>query len=406
MAHVLAYSIPGKGHLFPLVPILDDLRARGHRVTLLTGSAEVELARAHGISAHAVAPAIEAVPFEDWQTNNPRKALEISVQTMCDRAVYDAEDLRSALERFSPDAVIVDANAWGAMCAADARGGPWALFVPYPMAISSKDTPPFGPGLPPARGPLGRLRDRMLRPLLIGALERAVLPKINQLRQRQGLAPIDGADAMFTLPPLVLATTAEPFEYHRSDLPENVVLVGACDWDPPADPPDWLDEIDRPLVLVTTSSLPQGDDELVTTAFAALADEPVEVVATLPSGDPHAFNPPANARVERYLPHGAVLDRAACMITHAGMGSTQKALVRGVPVCAVPFGRDQSEVARRVEVCAAGTRLPARRLNAERLRAKVLEAMTMTAGARRAAEGFAAAQGGQAAATAIESHLL
>ena len=30
------------------------------------------------------------------------------------------------------------------------------------------------------------------------------------------------------------------------------------------------------------------------------------------------------------------------------MGITQKALAAGVPVCAVPFGRDQFEVARRV----------------------------------------------------------
>jgi hypothetical protein len=36
------------------------------------------------------------------------------------------------------------------------------------------------------------------------------------------------------------------------------------------------------------------------------------------------------------------------------MGATQKALAHGVPVCAVPFGRDQLEVARRVEVAAAG----------------------------------------------------
>jgi UDP:flavonoid glycosyltransferase YjiC (YdhE family) len=44
------------------------------------------------------------------------------------------------------------------------------------------------------------------------------------------------------------------------------------------------------------------------------------------------------------------------------MGSTQKALAHGVPVCVVPFGRDQLEVARRVEVAEAGTRLSARRL--------------------------------------------
>jgi MGT family glycosyltransferase len=406
MARVLAYSIPGKGHLFPLVPIIDELRTRGHGVTLITGAADVEAMRGLGFDAYAVDPAIEQVELNDWQTSHPRKALRLSVQAMSERAEHDSKDLRAAIERHSPDAVIVDANAWGAICAAEAWGGPWALLVPYPMAIRSKDTPPFGPGLRPARGPVGRLRDRILRPLLIGTLEREVMPKVNEVRARAGLDPATGADDMFTRPPLVMATTAEPFEYHRSDLPENVVLVGACDWDPPTVAPAWLDAVDRPIVLVTTSSLYQGDDALVSAAFAALAGEPVEVVATLPSGDPAGFDPPANARLERYLPHGQVLDRAACMITHGGMGSTQKALVRGVPVCVVPFGRDQSEVARRVEVCGAGTRLPAKHLSPERLRESVREAMTMTAGARRAADGFAAANGGHAAADVIERRLL
>jgi UDP:flavonoid glycosyltransferase YjiC (YdhE family) len=88
------------------------------------------------------------------------------------------------------------------------------------------------------------------------------------------------------------------------------------------------------------------------------------------------------------------------------MGATQKALARGIPVCAVPFGRDQLEVARRVEVARAGTRLPAKKLNAERLRTKVREAMACTDGARRVAAGFAAAGNAGAAADAVERRLL
>jgi UDP:flavonoid glycosyltransferase YjiC (YdhE family) len=115
------------------------------------------------------------------------------------------------------------------------------------------------------------------------------------------------------------------------------------------------------------------------------------VVATLPAADPAGFRAPASARVERFVPHGLVLDRAACAITHGGMGATQKALARGVPVCVVPFGPDQLEVARRVEVAGAGTRLPAKRLRPDRLRAKVREAMRLRDGAGRVQQAFAAA---------------
>jgi UDP:flavonoid glycosyltransferase YjiC (YdhE family) len=61
-----------------------------------------------------------------------------------------------------------------------------------------------------------------------------------------------------------------------------------------------------------------------------------------------------------------VLDRAACAVTHGGMGATQKALAHGVPVCVVPFGRDQLEVARRVRTAGAGA-FETRLLNRQKL---------------------------------------
>ncbi len=126
----------------------------------------------------------------------------------------------------------------------------------------------------------------------------------------------------------------------------------------------------------------------------------------MPAGDPASFQAPAGAHVERFISHRPVLERAACAITHGGMGSTQKALSYGVPVCAVPFGRDQLEVARRVEVAHAGTRLSAKRLRPDRLRAKVREAMACTEGAQRIAAAFTATGGPRAAADAVETRLL
>jgi len=179
-------------------------------------------------------------------------------------------------------------------------------------------------------------------------------------------------------------------------------MVGPCCWDPPADPPAWLAPVDRPLVLVSTSSEFQDDGRLVSAALEALAAEDVEVVPTLAGADAASAKVPANARVEPFLPHTPILASAACAVTHGGAGATQKAPAAGVPVCVVPFGRDQLEVARRVEVAGAGTRLRAQRLTPERLRAKIGEAMSMRDGARRVAEGFAATGGPAAAARAFE----
>jgi MGT family glycosyltransferase len=203
----------------------------------------------------------------------------------------------------------------------------------------------------------------------------------------------------------MLVTTAKPFEYATTDWGPDVVMVGACPWEPPQATPDWLHAVDAPVVLVTTSSEFQDDGVLVRTALDALADEAVHVVATLPAGGP-APVVPRNATVVDFVPHGPVLARAVVAVTHGGMGATQKALARGIPVCVVPFGRDQHEVARRVEVSGAGTRLPAKRLRADRLREAVRAARTLTAGAERVARGYAAAGGAATGADAVEQRLL
>ena len=141
------------------------------------------------------------------------------------------------------------------------------------------------------------------------------------------------------------------------------------------------------------------------TTLDALKDEDVQVVATTAGVDPAQFSVPPNARVERFVPHGPLVDRASCVVCHGGMGITQKALAAGVPVCVVPFGRDQLEVARRVELAKAGTRLPAPRLSPERLRDAVREAVARREGAQRLADTFADAGGPAAAADALERAL-
>ena len=89
--------------------------------------------------------------------------------------------------------------------------------------------------------------------LVFGTLVKTFIPPLNEIRAAEGLPAATGDDFMVRAP-LVLYMTAEPFEYPRSDWPESIHMIGPGTWDPPADPPEWLATIDRPIVLVTTSS--------------------------------------------------------------------------------------------------------------------------------------------------------
>lgn len=248
------------------------------------------------------------------------------------------------------------------------------------------------------------MRDSVLRPLLFGIYNR-LAPDLDAVRTKLGAPPLGDLTSAMLRAPLMLYLTAEPFEYPRSDWPDSVHLVGPGVWDPPMETPAWLEELDKPLVLVTCSTEFQNDGKLAQTALEALADEDVNVVVTTAGVDPSELTPPPNARVSKFLPHGPVLERASCVVCHGGMGITQKALASGVPVCVVPFGRDQLDVARHVEVAGAGTRLPANRLHPDRLRTAIREAMNKRAGAERIASAFAAAGGPGAAVNVMEKLL-
>ena len=407
MATILAYTSPALGHLFPICALLTELSRRGHRIHLRTLSAGVQTGQALGFTSDVIDPQIEAIVHDDWTAPNPRAALKRTVEVLRRRAPYEVGDLADAVARVHPDALLVDVNCWGALSAADAGDVAWVSFSPYIPFLKSPGMPPFGPGLKPLPGPRGRMRDAALRPLVMGVLESAMLPPLNKIRADIGASPVASADEFLRRAPLMLVATGKPFEYPDTDWGGAVHMIGPCLLERQADTaPDWLSSIERPVVLVTTSSEKQADTRLVQTAVTALADEPVHVIATLPAGLPNGVASSPNATVCEYVPHAAVLERAVCAVTHGGMGATQKALASGVPVCVVPFGRDQFEVARRVEVARCGTRLPAKELTAARLRAKVREAMTMTDGARSVAAGFAATGGVARGAELIEQRFL
>ncbi len=235
MTRILAYTSPALGHLFPLTPILDELRRRGHDITVRTLASQVPLMRSRGFSAEPISAKVEAIEFEDWRARNPQQALAASVRGFCARAEFDAPDLIQAISDEQPDAVIVDINSWGALAAAEQWGGRWAAFCPYPAALRSDQVPPFGPGLAPAHGLLGNIRDRLLRPVVVGTIEKKMLPPLNGVRAGLGLPALASADELFHRPPLLIYMTAEPFEYHRNDWPDSVVMVGPCDWEPTSD---------------------------------------------------------------------------------------------------------------------------------------------------------------------------
>lgn len=151
---------------------------------------------------------------------------------------------------------------------------------------------------------------------------------------------------------LVLHATDDVFDPPPEQRPPNHHWIGTLIWEPTASPTDWLDSPGDPWALMTLSSGRQeGEMELARAAVEAMSSFPVRTLLTLAdarSEDSLAFDT-SRVRVETFVPHSAVLERAALCVAHAGHGIVAKALNFGVPMVLVPWGRDQPGVAARAE---------------------------------------------------------
>jgi len=173
---------------------------------------------------------------------------------------------------------------------------------------------------------------------------------------------------------LVLHATDQVFDFSFDRLPPHHHYVGPLGiWEPPGEPPPYLNEPGDPWVLVSISSQLQDDLPLAEAALAALADRPVRVLLTVgPDHDPSEVSErPGNARIERTVPHSAVLERAELLISHAGHGSGTKALRHGRRSVPIPWGRDQPGVAARAQALGVADVVPRTEATRETLAAAV-----------------------------------
>ena len=381
-------------------PLL-ELRRRGAEVHVRTLASGVDAVRAAGLECEPIDPAIEALGMDDHRARSQKGAGERAFAVWAERAPLEVADFGAALAAVGPDLALVDTTTFGAKALAEREGLAWAESRPFLLEDPAPGVPPFGFGLRPKGGPLGRLRDGAFGLVLSQFDKRSRLPTANAGRAAAGLPPLARIGEARCRAPLTLYFTAEPFEYPRS-LPPGVLMVGAATWDPPAELPLEIPDDGRPLALVTCSSEFQDDAAIAAAALEGMADR-WRLVVTSAGVDPASLPRRGDAVVERYLPHRPLLERASVTVCHGGMGIAQKALAFGVPVCVVPWGRDQLDVAAHVEEAGAGVRLPRRRLSPARLAAAAAAAESCAPGAARVKAGYEAAGGDSAAADALES---
>lgn len=369
MARFLIGTMPFISHINPALPIARELVRRGHEVHWYTGSSFREKIEATGAR---YTPMQAAIDFDDDTldaTFPQRKTLQGAAQfkwsikhIFMDAAPGQLRDLQQILREFPADVLLAESTFAGAQLAYELGGPPWATFNILPLTIPSRDTAPFGLGLPPSSTPLGRLRNRSLSWLFNRVIFRDVMTHFQQVRHSVGLsAPATPGDIS---PFLYLQGTTPAFEYPRSDLPPQVHFIGPFLPEPPVSftPPSWWPDLSsgRAVVHVTQGTVATQSEQLLVPTIEALADLDVLVVATTggkPVESVKLDMLPSNVRIERFIPYHYLLPRVDVMVTNGGYGGTQIALAHGVPLVAAGQTEEKAEICARVAWAGVGINL-------------------------------------------------
>jgi MGT family glycosyltransferase len=365
MSNYLFALIDGGGAVPPALSVAGALVRNGHEVRVLGDPVlrpEVEAVGARHIDWTA-APrrherGKEADFVADWQARTPLGAMARTRDGfMVGPAGEYAQDTLDELARCPADAVVSEMLCMGAMLGGQAATVPVAALITTVLPLPVPGRPPFGPGFMPARGPLGRARDAAVA-RLSSAMWNKALPKLNATRAQHGLPVVQHVFEQLAGVDRILVLTSDAFDFAGGPLPENVRYTG-----PRLDDPEWVEEWtppagDQPLVLVGMSSTYQDHVGMLRRVAAGLGRLPVRgLITTGPTVTPDDIDAPPNVTVVRSAPHAEVLQHASAVITHGGHGTAIKSLAHGVPVVAMPIGRDQPDVAARIVASGAGLRL-------------------------------------------------
>ena len=358
MAHnFLVASWGSPGHLGPTLTAARQLRNRGHGVRFIAREDARAAVEAAGYS------------FTTWRRTPSFTPIAPDGELM--RKAYDqllfgpaaarAADTRDEIDRAPTDALLSDIGLFGSALAAEAARIPCALLTPTISLRPLRGVPPIGSGLRSPHTPEERAEVEAANTRFIAVMNEW-LPMLNEARVSQDLPPLDHVLELFDRAARLLLATSPALDFPADYLPQNVRYIGPLldnsDWSKPWTAP-WPHGSDRPRALISFSTTDQNQTDALQRTVNAIAGIEMDAVATLgPALDGATLRRPKNVTLLPSAPHDAVMKEVSLVVTHGGHGTVSRALWHGLPLLVMPMGRDQDDIAVRVEARGAGLNVP------------------------------------------------
>jgi MGT family glycosyltransferase len=371
------------GHLNPMTTLGSELARRGHRVTVLGSSRARPFAERAGLGWVELDDE-SAAGWDRLGDLSGLAALKHTGRLVARAIAVTRAKLPGLIAEHGVQGLVVDQMAPGGALVAEQLGLPYAVACNC-IAVH------IDPVVPPAPlnwgywpGPLGRARNRVGN-----FVTRALFDHFAKAGTPDGVSPLLLASLGRQWGAAMVSQQPACFDF--PDHPRPAHFHYTAPWHAPARdagvPFPWERLDGRPLVYASMGTLQNRLRHVYAAITEAARGLDVQLVLAL--GSPAAaldLRPPENVIVVPFAPQLDLLDRAAAVVTHAGLNTALEALSRGLPMVCLPVTNDQPGVARRVEYLGAGLVLAAGRATDGRVRRlleRVLREPTFRASARR-----------------------
>ncbi|MBV8932530.1 MAG: glycosyl transferase [Kutzneria sp.] len=394
--HLAFVSVPAYGHVNPTLPLVEELVARGHRVSYATGSELLPAVREAGATPVELPWDFDVskIVGRGFGADGSRAAAMMTKLIESSRVC-----LPVLVEHFGddrPDAVCHDGMSFVGSALADKIDVPAVALIPSFASNKHFD-----------------LRSKMRGSAGADAAS-AVLAEVQAALK--AFAADNGLSerfAVFGQEPtagLKVAFIPRSFQFAGETFDDTFRFIGPSlgsrahsdEWSPPAD--------GSPVLFISLGTVFNDRPEFFAMCVEAFGGSPWHVVMSIGAAvDPASLGAiPSNFEVGSRFPQPAVLGHARAFVSHTGMNSTMEALYQAVPLIAVPQMGEQVLNAERAEELGCGRKLDPETLTADLLRdtvSQVADDETIRANLARVSRELRACGGATEGAEAIEAYL-
>ncbi|KAF5522672.1 UDP-glucosyltransferase B1 [Colletotrichum aenigma] len=378
--YLLFAAAPATGHTYPLLQIAAEMIQRGFEATFIAGEEFKPQLKRMGAE-HIPIPPMITEEFNEVRNKVPVgiprlifDLKEVFIRPIPDLFRTIMNTLEKIRERRPSQQVIIVHETFFMGLAPMMYGAPlpkgFTTRPPVvdinivPIVVTSQDTAPFGPGLPPDSTYSGRARNKLLNDMFFSPFGPFGQPAQEYTKVLKSLgATKELSPSLFetwqTSYDVTLQMCSPSLEYPRSDHPEVIKFAG-CLPPKPIDPnykyPEWWSDItagNKKIVGVAQGTIATNYTDLIIPTMQGLAHrDDIIVVAILGvkgASLPEELQIPANTRVADFLSYDALLQYADVWVLNAGYGGFLHGIVNGVPMVLGGDTEDKPEISMRGE---------------------------------------------------------